>query len=119
MEHPAANFGGRRRDGRAGPQGGLSQHGGHHDVEHRGEEHHGGGHAARLCAGGAEKRRRAVRCREGGGDRGAAADVPAGIFEPRGRDDRLPPLIARGLRRDRAAAACADRFPRRGARHHA
>ena len=66
-----------------------------------------------------KKRRRAVRCREGGGDRGAAADVPAGIFEPRGRDDRLPPLIARGLRRDRAAAACADRFPRRGARHHA
>ena len=57
-----------------------------------------------------KKRRRAVRCREGGGDRGAAADVPTGIFEPRGRGDRLPPLIARGLRRDRAAAACADRF---------
>ena len=119
VEYSAANFRGRRRDGRAGAQGGLSQHGGHHDVEHRGEEHHGGGHAARLCTGGEEKHRRAVCRREGDGDRGAAADVPAGIFEPRGRDDRLPPLIARGLRRDRAAAACADRFPRRDARHHA
>ena len=108
IQPAAADPGGRASHRRAGPHGGLPQHGDHHDQQ----PGHGGPVAASLRA--QSHRRPGAGSRQGDAGAGAlgagraAAGVPAGAAQPHRRDHRVPPAEPGADRRDRRA----DGWPR-------
>ena len=87
VQHAAADPRGRAPDGLAGPQGGLQEHDHHHDLQ-PGHPGHPEGARHRLR----RQRQRAGDLREDArpGDRGAEAELPAGVPEPHRRGHRVP-----------------------------
>ena len=84
VQRHAADSGGRPPDRRPGPHGEFPQHGDHHDLERR-VEHDSRNGPDRLLGERAQRRRR--RAQQAAGC--SAADLPAGVSQPRGRHHRV------------------------------